>query len=69
MMNDNEESSLRDTLLKLRSEHREIDKNISSVQTTAGTDSLEIQRLKKQKLSIKDKIKQLEDQLLPDIIA
>ena len=68
-MNDNEESSLRDTLLKLRNEHREIDKEISSVQTTAGADSLEIQRLKKKKLSIKDKIKQLEDQLLPDIIA
>ena len=69
MMNDNEDSSLRDTLQKLRSEHREIDKEISSIQTAAGADSLEIQRLKKKKLSIKDKIKQLEDQLLPDIIA
>ena len=69
MMNDNEDSSLKDTLLKLRSEHREIDKEISSIQTAAGADSLEIQRLKKKKLAIKDKIKQLEDQLLPDIIA
>ena len=59
-MNDNEESGLRETLQKLRSEHREIDKAISSIQTTTGTDSLEIQRLKKQKLSLKDKITQLE---------
>ena len=68
-MNDNEDSGLRETLQKLRSEHREIDKAISSIQTTTGTDSLEIQRLKKQKLSLKDKITQLENQLLPDIIA
>ncbi len=68
-MNENKDSELRSTLQKLRSEHREIDKVISSIQTTAGTDSLEIQRLKKQKLNLKDKITQLEKQLLPDIIA
>ena len=68
-MNDNEESVLRDALQKLRGEHREIEKVISSIQTTAGTDSLDIQRLKKQKHKLKDQISHLEDQLLPDIIA
>ena len=64
-----DKSELRELLQKLRSEHSEIEKAISSMQAIAGIDSLDIQRLKKQKLNLKDKITHLEDQLLPDIIA
>jgi hypothetical protein len=60
---------LRDELLKLRQEHRELDDEIVTLEATGGADQLLIRRLKKKKLQLKDQITQAEDRLLPDIIA
>ena len=53
----------------LRSEHRDLDEAISALGKTPSSDSLTVQRLKKRKLVLKDKISYLEDQITPDIIA
>jgi hypothetical protein len=62
----------RDSLLRrlheLRSEHRDLDTVIARLEGTA-MDQLQLQRLKKRKLKLKDEIAWLESQLLPDIIA
>ena len=60
---------LRLELEVLRSEHRDLDEAISALQEKTGSDRLTIQRLKKRKLRLKDKIVHLEDQITPDIIA
>ena len=54
---------------ELRREHRELDEQISLRQDDPAPDSLEMKRLKKRKLVLKDRIARLEDQLYPDIIA
>ena len=56
-------------LEELRREHRDLDDAIGALQETNRADALRLQRLKKQKLSLKDKISLLEDKLTPDIIA
>lgn len=53
----------------LRREHRDLDEAISALAVQSRTDSLTLQRLKKQKLALKDRISRLEDELTPDIIA
>ncbi|MAT88724.1 MAG: hypothetical protein CL532_09310 [Aestuariivita sp.] len=53
----------------LRSEHRDLDKTITALGEVPSSDSLTLQRLKKRKLILKDKISYLEDQITPDIIA
>ena len=60
---------LRLELEVLKAEHRDLDEAISALQEKAGSDRLTIQRLKKRKLRLKDKIVHLEDQIIPDIIA
>lgn len=60
---------LRRRLHALRSEHRDLDDVIARIIEQAPFDQLQIQRLKKRKLVLKDEISRLEDQLLPDIIA
>ena len=62
-----DQRDLRRKLFELRSEHRDLDDVIAHLAATAPFDQL--QRLKKRKLLLKDEISQLEDQLLPDIIA
>ena len=62
-------SALRAKLEELRLEHRDVDSAIQSLQQTAPFDQLQIQRMKKRKLALKDQIIKLESQLLPDIIA
>ena len=52
-----------------RQKHRDLDQAITVLSNSAATDRLMIQRLKKKKLQLKDKIKRLEDRLTPDIIA
>jgi hypothetical protein len=65
-----EEEEVRRELLQLRQEHRDLDAAIEAmVETGAGADTIRIQRLKKRKLVLKDRIAVLEDRLLPDIIA
>lgn len=60
---------LRDQLVKLRTEHRELDEEIVALEASGLADQLLIRRLKKKKLALKDQITSVEDQLLPDIIA
>jgi hypothetical protein len=63
------ETELREELVSLRAEHRQLDNQIIALEVSATADQLEIRRLKKQKLVLKDQIQSVEDQLLPDIIA
>ena len=56
-------------LESLRAEHRVLDDRIGNVTADRVFDHIEIQRLKKRKLAIKDQIARLESALLPDIIA
>ncbi|MFV0244951.1 MAG: YdcH family protein [Qingshengfaniella sp.] len=61
---------LRVKLEVLRREHRDLDNAIAALQdAAAGANHLTLRRLKKQKLGLKDQIAQIEDELLPDIIA
>ena len=53
----------------LRTEHRDLDDAIDALRAAAGPDQLQIARLKKRKLRLRDEIAALEDQLIPDIIA
>lgn len=53
----------------LRGEHRDLDDAIDALQYLGRIDQLRLRRLKKQKLLLKDRIAQIEDQLTPDIIA
>ena len=63
------EEVLRVELEFFRQEHRDLDQAITALSDNATTDRLIIQRLKKKKLKLKDKITRLEDRLTPDIIA
>ena len=56
-------------LVRLRQEHRDLDSAIEALRTTPGSDQLQLARLKKRKLRLRDEIALLEDQLVPDIIA
>jgi hypothetical protein len=56
-------------LVRLRQEHRDLDSAIEALRSTTAPDQLQLARLKKRKLRLKDEIKLLEDQLIPDIIA
>ena len=64
-----EERDLREELVKLRTEHRELDDEIVALEIAGATDQLQIRRLKKRKLTLKDQITAVEDRLTPDIIA
>lgn len=64
-----DERELREQLVRLRAEHRELDAEIVAQEGSALADQLQIKRLKKRKLALKDTITAIEDQLLPDIIA
>ena len=56
-------------LAVIKSEHRDLDDAISALVEKGTADQLTLQRLKKRKLALKDKISRLEDRLTPDIIA
>ena len=73
MMSDNDltearRSELQRQIERLRLEHRDLDAAIEALQA-GDADRLQIQRLKKRKLLLRDKLKALEDELTPDIIA
>ena len=63
------EEELKKRLEMLRIEHRDLDAAIDALTSAGGTDQLQIARLKKRKLRLKDQIALLEDYLIPDIIA
>ena len=68
-MTPDEERELREQLARLLQEHRDLDAAISALVMSPGSDLIQVQRLKKRKLILRDKIRVIEDQLTPDIIA
>ncbi len=65
----NEKEALSKQLEELRGQHRELDEVIARLSEEAASNPIELQRLKKRKLMLKDQITAIEDELLPDIIA
>ncbi len=63
------EEMLRIRLEVMRREHRDLDQAIHALEETGRPDQLTLRRLKKRKLSLKDHMVKIEDQLIPDIIA
>jgi len=66
-MNDDESAPQQLAALKL--EHRRLDEQIAALIAEGATDQLELARLKKRKLRLKDEIERLRDRSVPDIIA
>ena len=64
-----DERELRELLVKLRAEHRDLDAEIVALELAERPDQLHVKRLKKRKLLLKDQITAVEDRLTPDIIA
>jgi hypothetical protein len=63
------EDEMRKRLEMLRTEHRDLDAAIDALTLAGSNDQLQIARLKKRKLKLKDQIALIEDYLIPDIIA
>ena len=64
-----DQEELKRQLAELRTEHRDLDDAIAALIATGGYNQVQIQRMKKRKLSLKDQILKSESALLPDIIA
>ena len=64
-----DDSEINARLQALRTEHRDLDAALAALQLQSAPDQLQLARLKKRKLRLRDEISVLEDQLLPDIIA
>jgi len=60
---------LRERLNQLKQQHRDLDAAITSLEMTGTADQLQLRRLKKHRLMLKDRIAEVADQMLPDIIA
>ena len=67
-MADQDQAELRLAAARLRQEHEDYDAAINAM-IQVGCEALRIQRMKKKKLVLKDKLSKLEDQIIPDIIA
>ncbi|MEO6248588.1 MAG: DUF465 domain-containing protein [Sphingomicrobium sp.] len=65
-MNDDDPAEL---LATLKAEHRRLDAEIDVMRNAGNCDQLELARMKKRKLCLRDDIAQLEDQLVPDLLA
>ena len=63
------EEQQKEKLEQLRTEHRDLDDIIERLQAAQPVDLIQIQRLKKRKLILKDSIQKIESEMLPDIIA
>ncbi len=68
-LSDDERSELEREFARLEQEHRDLDAAILALQQVGSTDQLQIQRLKKRKLMLKDRLLAVSDRLRPDIIA
>jgi hypothetical protein len=67
--NEEERQAIRDQIERLREEHRDLDSAIEALTLSGAADRLQLQRLKKRKLSLRDRMQRLGDDLTPDIIA
>ena len=65
-MNDDDPGQI---LILLKAEHRRLDDEIEALLVAGSVDQIEIARLKKRKLMLKDEIAQLNDKIVPDILA
>ena len=68
-MNDDDKGSIRDQIERLREEHRDLDTAIEALIHAGAADRLQLQRLKKRKLALRDRMSALVDESTPDIIA
>ncbi|HEX4768079.1 MAG TPA: DUF465 domain-containing protein [Lichenihabitans sp.] len=68
-LTDDERASFQAEIDRLREEHRDLDAAIEALLQLGSNDQLQIQRFKKRKLVLRDRISFLEDQVTPDIIA
>lgn len=68
-MSEEERAEFTAELERLREEHRDLDAAIEALTSVGAYDRLQLQRLKKRKLALRDRITFLEDALTPDIIA
>ena len=59
----------REVLALLKTEHRRLDGEIELLRISGNCDQLELARMKKRKLALKDEIQQISDRIIPDIIA
>jgi hypothetical protein len=59
----------KELLALLKVDHRRLDEEIELLQVSGNCDQLELARLKKRKLALKDEIRELSDRIVPDIIA
>jgi len=66
---DLDEDAIRDHLALIVQEHRDLDGAIGAVQSAGTFDLLQVQRMKKRKLALKDEIEKFHNMLVPDIIA
>jgi hypothetical protein len=69
IMTDEDERELHAELARLQQEHRDLDAAIDALHHSPAPDLLRLQRLKKRKLQLRDRIAFIEDQITPDIIA
>ncbi|ORE98233.1 DUF465 domain-containing protein [Aurantimonas sp. 22II-16-19i] len=67
-MGEQEQAALRLEVARLRQDHADFDAAIEAMEAM-GSDRLRVQRMKKKKLAIKDRLQDLEDQIIPDISA
>jgi hypothetical protein len=68
-LSDGERLEIQLQLDRLREEHRDLDAAINALLHSGQADQLQVQRLKKRKLALRDRVQALEDDLTPDIIA
>jgi len=64
-----EQNAIIEKIAELKTEHRDLDDVISRLMEDGGFNQIQVQRLKKRKLALKDQIANLESRILPDIIA
>lgn len=67
-MSEQEQAEIRLEFARLKQEHMDFDAAINAM-IAVGCDALQIQRMKKKKLALKDRLANLEDRIIPDIIA
>lgn len=68
-MDEQQEREIRERIAALLSEHRDLDDMLARISERAPFDQLQMQRMKKRKLAIKDQLSRLENMLIDDIIA